>query len=439
MPIIIEKHIEEAQSRNKWLWASFVEKHNHSGALQSRYDRVDSAGGFGISKSVFWDTFYEIMMFAKGEKRGAIVMKIAEHNILTLDYWRDEVSYQGITLPSGTIGCAALNIPDDVIDRLKQIYLPLLTTVEAVNNLRLKPELLAPCRDSILQMLELLQKENTFPLLNYSYYLKRIPEIFTDENMKKAEAYVKLAAMNLPAAMSDQLKSGLGLTKVIAICAQLPDSLVMFKQGLLPFAQALHESDRAVEDYAAVFGEYFPEFPEFSLSEPSWMSLINVSMQYLSTILPGKDAPQLVKRMHFVSFVGMLRYDLFEGLCVGHAPRKCPICGRWFLTTDARHTKYCGGLAPGAPKGRTCRQLGNLQGREKRELADDHPLKVIYNRRMNTIQVYVRRGTLDEATAEKMKRLARNKLERAISDAAYASGSYADEMEQDALLREATS
>lgn len=366
-------------------------------------------------------------------------MKIAEHNILTLDYWRDEVSYQGITLPSGTIGCAALNIPDDVIDRLKQISLPLLAAVEAVNKLQLKPELLTPCRDSILQMLELLQKENTFPLLDYSYYFKRIPEIFTEENMKNAVAYAKLAARNLPAAMSDQFKSGLGLTKVIAICAQLPDSLVVFKDGLLPFVQALHESDRAVEDYAAVFGDYFPEFPEFSLSEPSWMSLINVSMQYLSTILPGKDAPQLVKRMHFVSFVGMLRYDLFEGLSVGHAPRKCPICGRWFLTTDARHTKYCGGLAPGDLKGRTCRQLGNLQGREKRELADDHPLKVIYNRRMNTIQVYVRRGTLDEATAEKMKRLARNKLERAISDAAYASGSYADEMEQDALLSEATS
>ena len=391
----------------------------------------------GYSKSVIWDTFYEIMFFAREEK-GGIPMKIAEPNLMTLDYWRDEVSYQGITLPSGTIGCAALNIPDDVIDRLKQISLPLLAAVEAVNKLQLKPELLAPCRDSILQMLELLQKENTFPLLDYSYYLKRIPEIFTEENMKKAEAYVKLAAMNLPAAMSDQLKSGLGLTKVIAICAQLPDSLVMFKEGLLPLAQGLHESDRAVEDYAAVFGEYFPEFPEFSLSEPSWMSLINVSMQYLSTILPGKDAPQLVKRMHFVSFVGMLRHDLLEGLSVGHAPRKCPICGRWFLTTDARHTKYCGGFAPGDPKGRTCRQLGNLQGREKRELADDHPLKVIYNRRMNTIQVYVRRGSLDETTAEKMKRLARNKLERAISDAAYANGSYADEMEQDTLLTEVT-
>ncbi len=224
-------------------------------------------------------------------------MKIAEPNLLTLDYWRDEVSYQGITLPSGTIGCAALNIPDDVIDRLKQISLPLLAAVEAVNKLQLKPELLTPCRESILQMLELLQKESAFPLLDYPYYIKRIPEIFTEENMKKAEAYVKLAAMNLPAAMTNQLKSGLGLTKVITICAQLPDSLVMFKEGLRPLAQALHESDRAPEDYAAVFGEYFPEFPEFSLSEPSWMSLINVSMQYLSTIMPGKDAPQLVKRM----------------------------------------------------------------------------------------------------------------------------------------------
>ena len=128
------------------------------------------------------------MLFAREEK-GGIPMKIAEPNLLTLDYWRDEVSYQGITLPSGTIGCAALNISDDVIEKLKQIYLPLLTAVEAVNNLRLKPEMLAPCGDSILQMLELLQKENTFPLLDYSYYIKRIPEIFTEENMKKAEAY----------------------------------------------------------------------------------------------------------------------------------------------------------------------------------------------------------------------------------------------------------
>lgn len=366
-------------------------------------------------------------------------MRIAEPNLLTLDYWRDEVSYQGITLPSGSIGCAALNISDDVIEKLKQICQTSQTAIDAVGKIRLKLEQLSPCRDSILQLLELLQKDGSFPLLDYPYYIKRIPEIFTEENMKNTLAYAKLATRNLPAAMTGAFNHGRALLGVIRICAQLPDSLVMFKQGLLPFAQALHESGRAPEDYAAVFGEFFPEFPEFSLTDSDWMSLVNLSVQYLSTILPGKDDPQIVKRIHYVSFVGMLRSDIFEGLCFGHAPRKCPICGRWFLTTDARHTKYFGGFAPGDPKSRTCRQLGNLQGRENRELADDHPLKVIYNRRMNTIQVYMRRGTLDEATAEKMKRLARNKLERAISDAAYANGSYADEMEQDALLRESTS
>lgn len=57
--------------------------------------------------------------------------------------------------------------------------------------------------------------------------------------------------------------------------------------------------------------------------------------------------------------------DRLNGLCVGHAPKKCPICGRWFLTTNARHTKYCGNLAPGDKFHRTCRQIGNLKGREQ--------------------------------------------------------------------------
>jgi len=366
-------------------------------------------------------------------------MIIAENGLLTLDYWRDEVSYQGITLPSGSIGCAALNISDDVVEELKQICQPLQAAIDAIMKMQLNLEHLTPTGDSILQILELLQREKAFPLLDYPYYRKRVRQIFTAENMKNAVGYVELTASDPADALDDPFVRGRGLLTVLLFCAQLPDTLAMFKIGLLPFVQALHESDRTAEDYAAEFGKYFSEFPQFSLSDPSWMSLVNLSMQYLSTIMPGKDVPQLVRRMHYVSFVGMFRFDLFEGLSVGHAPRKCPICGRWFLTTDARHTKYCGGFAPGDPKGRTCRQLGNLQGREKRELADDHPLKVIYNRRMNTIQVYLRRGTLDEATAEKMKRLARNKLERAISDAAYANGSYADEMEQDTLLTEATS
>ena len=165
------------------------------------------------------------------------------------------------------------------------------------------------------------------------------------------------------------------------------------------------------------------------------MTLTNASVQYVAAIRPGKTEPQLVKRMHYVSFVGMFRSDLFEGLCVGHAPKKCPICGRWFLTIDARHTKYCGGLAPGGQRGRTCRQIGNLRGREQRELADDHPIKAIYTRRMNTILQNTRRGKLDEGMAAAMKKLAKDKMLRALSDQRYASTVYEQEMTQDALLK----
>ena len=41
---------------------------------------------------------------------------MSEHNLLTLDYWQDSVSYEGKTVPSGTIGCEALNISDVLRD-----------------------------------------------------------------------------------------------------------------------------------------------------------------------------------------------------------------------------------------------------------------------------------------------------------------------------------
>lgn len=113
--------------------------------------------------------------------------------------------------------------------------------------------------------------------------------------------------------------------------------------------------------------------------------------------------PQLVKRILYVFFVWMSGSSLFESLYVTHASTKCPICGKWFLTADARETNCYGGLAPGDKLGRTCRQIGNLKDREQRELADDHPIKAIYTRRMNTITQYLRRGTLDKSTADKMK------------------------------------
>ena len=252
------------------------------------------------------------------------------------------------------------------------------------------------------------------------------------------EFAIKAATNSLQFEEVPKYADAMMLQRYTAVFGHLAYSLGEYQTAMLDFAEKSdgNEADRTAEGFAKMFGSYFP--PEFSITEGNaWMSVANNSVQYVATIRPGEDVAKLVKRMHYVSFVGMFRSDLFEGLCVGHAPKKCRICGKWFLTTNARHTKYCGGYAPGDKLHRTCRQIGNLKGREQRELADDHPVKQIYEKRLNTINRYVKRGTLDADLAEVMKKLAKDKMLRALSNVAYAKGDYEKEMGQAALKKEA--
>ncbi len=50
---------------------------------------------------------------------------------------------------------------------------------------------------------------------------------------------------------------------------------------------------------------------------------------------------------------------------------------------------------------------------------------------------YLKRETIDPNLAETMKKLAKDKMYRAISDVSYAQGDYAKEMEHDTLKAEA--
>ena len=64
-------------------------------------------------------------------------------------------------------------------------------------------------------------------------------------------------------------------------------------------------------------------------------------------------------------------------------------------------------------------------------------MKQIYEKRLNTINRYVKRGTLDADLAEVMKKLAKDKMLRALSNVAYAKGDYEKEMGQGVLRKEA--
>ena len=311
-------------------------------------------------------------------------------------------------------------------------------------------QLLPKAREAGQTIIHALHDVPPFSRLDRKQFEDYLMQAFSEEAFTELNEYLQLP-------MEQQAVSNITgahplaalLVRVIPVLGHLSYSLHQYKKTMTAFAEFLQENAeiRTPAGYAAAFGQFFRENATLEESNPSWMALTNATVQYVPAIRPGNAEAQLVKRMHFVSFVGMFRAELFEGLCVGHAPRKCAVCGKWFLTTDARYAKYCDGLAPGDKRGRTCRQVGNLRGREQRELgvdfffqqqrelAADHPIKKIYTKRFNTITQYLGRGTLDEQTAAAMKALAKSKLEKALQDSGYAQGGYAAALIESAGLK----
>ena len=360
--------------------------------------------------------------------------------LMTLDFWQDTVIYEGKTLPVGALACDALNVPADTIAKMNEQCEKINLLLGILNAGQDASALCPIAKEAALTMLGILSQTPPFSYMNIPKHRERIEKVFTADNARKyVEFAIKAAANSLQLEEVPNYTDAIMLQRYTAVFGHLAYSLEEYQKAMLDFAEQSdgNEADRTAEGFAKMFGTYFP--PEFSIAEGNaWMSTLNNSVQYVSIIRPGEDVAKLVKRMHYVSFVGMFRSDLFEGLCVGHAPKKCKICGKWFLTTNARHTKYCGGYAPGDKLHRTCRQIGNLKGREQQELADDHPVKQIYEKRLNTINRYVKRGTLDADLAEVMKKLAKDKMLRALSNVAYAKGAYEKEMDQAALKKEAS-
>ena len=360
--------------------------------------------------------------------------------LMTLDFWQDTVMYEEKTLPVGALACDALNVPADTIAKMNE-QCEKINLLLGILNARQDASALCPiAKEAALTMLDILSQTPPFSYMNISKHRERIEKVFTVDNaLKYVEFAIKAATNSLQFEEIQSFADTMMLQRYTAVFGHLAYSLGEYQKAMLDFAEQSdgNEADRTAEGFAKMFGTYFS--PKFSITEGNaWMSTLNNSVQYVSVIRLGEKVAKLVKRMHDVSFVGMFRSDLFEGLCVGHAPKKCKICGKWFLTTNTRHTKYCGGYAPGDKLHRTCRQIGNLKGREQRELADDHPLKQIYEKRLNTINRYVKRGTLDTDLAKVMKKQAKDKTLRALSNVAYAKGAYEKEMEQAALKKEAS-
>lgn len=363
-----------------------------------------------------------------------------ESGMLTLIFADNTVQYREKIHPSGSIACMAMNTSKETLDA----SLPLCKRIAKVNTMistdDVNPADINDARLAAHSLLKLISQQEPFVFLDMAEWGQRLDKAFTVDAFK---GILTFGVAMLNGRVNEEAKKRFrpiaDLMALAPILANYYDAFTLLQEHIAPFAESLDMKDmpRTKEAYLSQFRQSFPE--EFTLGDgsDSWMSLANVSVQYTAGMSADDGHMQMQKHMHFVSLGGMLRADFFEGLAVGHAPKRCAVCGRWFLTTDARRTKYCNDICPTDSKGRKCRVIGNMRGRAERELAADHPLNKPYARRMNTIDQCLKRGTLDPKLADMMKKLAKDKKQRAKADLSYANGSYLREMEQDALKAEA--
>lgn len=127
-------------------------------------------------------------------------------------------------------------------------------------------------------------------------------------------------------------------------------------------------------------------------------------------------------------------FDLMNGLRHGHGPSQCRNCHRYFLTTTAHVPKYCDGMAPQDSR-MTCRQYGAMM--RQKEQNKQHPVYRLFSTRTNTVRKHHQRGKISDDLRREALRLAESYRDKALLDNDYAEHSYALDMEQEHLYREA--
>ena len=245
--------------------------------------------------------------------------------LMTLDFWQDTVIYEGKTFPVGTLACDALNVPADAIAKMNEQCEKINLLLGMLNAGQDASALFPMAREAALAMLDILSKTPPFSYMDIPKHREQIEKVFTADNaLKYMEFAIKATTNSLQLEEVPRYADAMMLQRYTAVFGHLAYSLGEYQKAMLDFAEKSdgNEADRTAEGFAKMFGSYFP--PEFSIMEGNaWMSVTNNSVQYVSVIRPGEDVAKLVKRMHYVSFVGMFRSDLFEGLCVGLVCRSC--------------------------------------------------------------------------------------------------------------------
>lgn len=360
----------------------------------------------------------------------------------SVDFCGKQIYLAGKAYLKGAFANEVLNISeDDMMDLLLYIAPGFNARRELLEG-KFDSDLFKQIEYSFCKIKKLLRKRMPFSLLDWELEELRVDTALSEKIRVAVSAFFEAQRKGEP---QDDICTFLHefFMHVLDFYVHAPMDLSNFQKAIRGLERFLRDLDVRDEHHFAMATQYFFASPtttpflrtsQITDTISGFTLSPDVKQEYV--ILSDTDRPDELKigrRMHFERLMDFLVMDFFEGLQVGHAPKKCAVCGRYFLTTNARPRKYCDGHAPDDPRGRSCQQVGARKQRSERERADDHPVKMICEKRCNTIDHHLRQGKIDKEFAKKAKTLARNKRDKALRNNRYYISEYENEMTQEAI------
>lgn len=363
-----------------------------------------------MSATVYGNELLEKIKTAKDSlKKGSVLV----------EYIGDDCIIGNQRFPKGKLTCDLMNIADDKVKeicRYTEEFIQLGDFFYFLPDYNGIPiEIVEKSRLNALKIVEIL--ETTEP---FSYFKKQ--DFIANYDMLNTSAIAFEGT--LPPIVSDSSTQINSILRVMALGRSIPE----LKQKLVEFCKMTDHDlyDRSEKGFAKAYEKIFSDCDP---AKGEWMPFSTV---YREAIALNGNFGYRMEYFHFMELVGG---DFFEGIKAGHAPKKCRMCGRYFLTTDAHHPHYCNEPNPDDARGRTCRKLAKLGG--STEKAKDNPRIVIKNKALANLRQLKSRGRVTEDEYQYIYDLIIEKSEKAAEKSEYCNGAYAREMKMKNLRMEA--
>ena len=191
-----------------------------------------------------------------------MAQELISHKVLSLDFWQDTVTYAGSVMPTGTIGCAVLNIPGETITRLDAPCTTLNQLLTGIGLKNVDMQILPKAQEAGQAVIHTLHDVPPFSRLDRKQFEEFLMQVFSEEAFTELNEYLQLS-------MEQQAFSGVTgehplaalLVRVIPVLGHLSYSLRQYKKTMTVFAEFLQENAeiRTPAGYAAAFGQFFRE------------------------------------------------------------------------------------------------------------------------------------------------------------------------------------